>query len=49
LIHWSSGKKNEVGENFNTPRKRFDEYLSKGVLTPSILKDSPSEVAFFDF
>jgi len=43
IIHWSSGKK-DLGELFETPKKLFDDFLTKGVLTPSGIMDSPNEV-----
>jgi len=43
MIHWSSGKK-EIGEQFDTPRKLFDDSILKGALTLPNILDSPSEV-----
>lgn len=42
MIHWSSGKK-EIGEQFDTPRKLFDDSILKGALTLPNILDSPSE------
>jgi len=42
MIHWSSGKK-DISEQFDTPRKLFDDSILKGALTLPNILDSPSE------